>query len=334
MPKKKQQEPVPQKKPEVADEEEVACPICGKPVGLEVASCPYCGAEFEEEAVVEEAPEKAKAAPPVADEEEMAECPVCGKMVSIKVSTCPYCGAEFEEETVTEERAPEPVKATPAAASEVVAEEEEKAECPVCGKMVGLTVPTCPYCGAEFEEEEVEEIIEVEEVVPKATPAKTSEPAVAEETVEAAEEEPVPQDLTSILDFRVIGASLIVLGILGSQIAFMIDWYWSWVPPIEDHLAMFVAIPAVIIVLGLLVFLLIKRFASEGKKVPRPVPWASLSMFLFGILALVVMMLWDPINSALQSSNMAVGVAFVVVLLVGAGLMFLGSRSSSRAAAA
>lgn len=334
MPKKKQQEPVPQRKPEVADEEEVACPICGKPVGLDVASCPYCGAEFEEETVVEEVPEKAKAAPPVAHEEETAECPVCGKMVSLTVTTCPHCGAEFEEETVIEEAPASSEAARPAPEEAKVEEEEEMAECPVCGKMVSLTVATCPYCGAEFEEEEVEEIIEVEEVVPKATPPKTPEPAVAEEVVETSEEEPVLKDVViNILDFRVIGASLIVLGILGSQIAFMIDWYWSWVPPIEDHLAMFVAIPAVIIVLGLLVFLLIKKFASDGKKVPRPIPWMSLSVFLFGILALVVMMLWNPINSALQSSNLAVGIAFVLVLLVGAGLIFLGSRSTSRSAA-
>ena len=35
--------------PVVEEEEEVTCPVCGKPVGLEVTSCPYCGAEFESE---------------------------------------------------------------------------------------------------------------------------------------------------------------------------------------------------------------------------------------------------------------------------------------------
>ena len=290
MPKKKQ-EPVIEKEPEEPEEEEVTCPICGKPVGLEVMTCPHCGAEFEEEAVV--------------------------------------------EEEVAEAAEPKPAKEAPPAS------EEEMAECPVCGKMVGLTVPSCPYCGAEFEEEEVEEVIEVEEeetVAPKPAPAKAAKPvreeAVVEEEAAETEEEEFPiEGPASILDFRVIGASLIILGILGSQIAFMIDWYWSWVPPIEDHLGLFVAIPAVIIVVGLLVFLLIKRFASEGKKVPRPIPWMSLSIFLFGILALVVMMLWNPINEALQSSNLIVGIAFVAVLLVGAVLTFLGSRSPSKATA-
>jgi len=272
---------------------------------------------------------------PEEPEEEEATCPVCGKAVGLDVASCPYCGAEFEEEETVVEEEPAP------AAQPEAEKEEEMAECPVCGKMVSLSVTSCPNCGAEFEEEEVEEVIEVEEkVVPQAAPKKAPEPVRAE-AAEEREEEEVEEEAeaaeiegpTSILDFRVIGIALIMLGILGSQIAFMIDWYWSWVPPIGDHLALFVAIPAVIIVVGLLVFMLVKKVATEGKKVPKPIPWMSLSLFLFGILALIVIMLWSPINSALQDSSAGVGGAFVALLVVGAVLMFLGMRSPSRATA-
>jgi len=315
--------------PEVEDEAEVTCPVCGKHVGLDVMSCPHCGAEFESE---EKAPAEEVRAQ---DDEEMAACPVCHKMVSLSVSACPYCGAEYEaegEKVPVQAKAP-PVAAPKAAVTYVEAEEEETAECPVCGKMVSLDVDACPYCGAEFEEEEVEEIIEVEER-PVAKKARAYAPAMAEaeQEVEVEEEAPAAMDgPSSIMDLRVIGMSLIVLGILGSQISFMIDWYWTWVPPIEDNLGMFIAIPAVIIVVGLLAFLLVKRAVSGGRKIPRPMPGFSLAMFLTGILALVMVMLWSPINSALQDSSIGVGAAFVLILFVGAVAMVMGMRASSRA---
>lgn len=326
---KKKKEPIIEE-PKVADEEEVTCPVCGKHVGLEVMSCPHCGAEFEsdEKAPVEEVQAQ--------DDEDMAACPVCHKMVSLSVSACPYCGAEYEAE---EEKAPvEAVKEAPkaaprAAVTYIEAEEEETAECPVCGKMVSIAVAACPYCGAEFEEEEVEEIIEVEEK-PVAHKARARAAAVvkAQEEVEVEEEAPAEMEgPSSIMDLRVIGMSLIVLGILGSQISFMIDWYWTWVPPIGDNLGMFIAIPAVIIVVGLLAFLLVKRAVSGGRKIPKPMPGFSLAMFLTGILALVMVMLWSPINSALQSSSIGVGAAFVLILVVGAVAMIMGMRASSRA---
>ena len=237
MPKKKIIEEEPE---EVTEEEDVTCPVCGKPVGLEVMACPYCGAEFEaeEEAVEAEAEEE-------------------------------------KPEVVAQSRAPPQVAP---AQKYVEVEEEETAECPVCGKMVGLTVASCPNCGAEFEEEEVEEIIEVEER--PAVKARTYEPEieevieevpvqeeVIEEEVEVEEEVPEAEGPSSILDFRVIGMSLIVLGVIGSQIAFIIDWYWTWVPPIEDNLGMFIAVPAVIIVVGLLAFLLVKRAVHGGRRI-------------------------------------------------------------------
>ena len=262
-------------------------------------------------------------------EEPEVTCPVCGKPVGEDVPSCPYCGAEFEEES--EEAAAEPAAA--------VAEAEGTAECPVCGKAVSLSVTSCPNCGAEFEEEEVEEVIEVEEkTVPQASRRREPEPVeeeVAEvgEEVEVAEEPVELEGPSSIMDLRVIGIALVVLGIIGSQVSFMIDWYWTWVPPIKDNLGMFIAIPAVIIVVGLLVFMMIKKAAGSGKKVPRQMPGVSLSLFLFGILALVLMLLWDPVNSALQDSSAGVGGGFVLVLVIGGLLVFMGMKQSARATA-
>ncbi|HEX9908002.1 MAG TPA: zinc ribbon domain-containing protein [Thermoplasmata archaeon] len=325
------------KKPEIVKEpkdEEVSCPVCGKPVSLEVATCPHCGAEFEA-GEVEETSESALA------EDEMAECPVCGKMVSLSVSSCPICGAEFEEEEeVVEERAPaQPVVAETAASMAAAAgmpsfqrpsmaepvSEDEMAECPVCGKDVSLSVSTCPYCGAEFEEEEVEEIIEVEEQ-PEAVREAVEEEVEIHSTVRL-------DGPTSIADLRVIGASLIALGVIGSQISFFIDWYWKWVPPIENNLAMFIAIPAVIIAIGIIVFTIMRKSASEGKKVPRNIPGYMLSVFLFGVFALITIMLWDPINAVLQDSNMLLGAVFVALFVVGVLMIVMKMRASSRATA-
>ncbi len=265
------------------------------------------------------------------DSEEIT-CPVCGKPVGLDVPACPHCGAEFEEEEENQPGAPRPITV---AAAEI----EEDVACPVCGKAVGLDVAACPHCGAEFEEEEIEEVIEVEEkqveveeeeiVTPKAAAKSKAKAKVSEETEEVAAES---LELTSILDFRVIGVALILLGLIGSQIAIFIDWYWGWVPPIEENLAMFLAVAAVVVVVGLLVWMLVKKFASDGKKVPSMMPSVSLSLFLFGIFALILVLLWDPINSALQDSQMLVAVVFVAILAAGIGLMFLGTRESAKAA--
>ena len=237
-------------------------------------------------------------------EEDDAACPVCGKPVGLDVMSCPYCGAEFEEEET--------------AAVEVV-DESESAECPVCGVMVSLSVSSCSNCGAEFEEEQVEEIIEVEErKVPEKVKAKRVEPR------EVAFGIP-----TSIVDFRVIGIALILVGILGAQVAAMIDWYWKWVPPIEDNLALFVMLPVVVLLIGLLIFMLAKKTLAAGGKVPGSAPGLSLSIFLFGIIALIVMLMWNPINSALESSKAGVAGGFLLIFVVGVLLVFMGMRSTS-----
>lgn len=332
--------------PEEIEEEMVTCPVCGKPVGLTVASCPHCGAEFEEE--TEEAPEvkeepeepvKVKEEPsaPVVEaaepvsEEETAECPVCGKQVSLTLTTCPSCGAEFEAEEV-EEVIEQPAEEEAVIAAKPEAEpvaDDEMAECPVCGRQVSLSLSTCPNCGAEFEEEEVEEVIEVEEKpVPAEEPeVKVEEPQETEEEVRVEEAEWVAAEHpASIVDLRVIGVSLILLGIIGSQISALIDWYWTWVPPIETHIGMFVGIAAVVIVAGLVVYMLVRRALGSGKKVPSMMPNMSLSLLLFGILALVMIMLWSPINSALQHSSLGVAGAFLGVLIVGILSMIMGQR--------
>ena len=275
--------------------EEAACPVCGKMVSLDVPSCPKCGAIFEEE----------EEAQPVNDDEG-AECPVCGRVVSLDVYSCPHCQAEFEEHE------------EPAAALE-----EDEAACPVCGKMVSLMVSACPNCGAEFEEEEVEEIIEVEErLVPEKV--RTREP----------ETEFAFGLTTSRVDFRVLGVALVILGIIGAQVALLIDWYWTWVPPVEDNLGLFVALPIVVLIIGLLVFMLVKKAMSGGRKVPENVPGLSLSLFVFGILALIMILLWDPINSSLQNGSAGVTAGFLVMLVIGILLVFMDMRATGTKSAA
>ncbi len=281
------------------------------------------------------------------EEEDQVACPVCGKIVGIDVSSCPYCGAEFEEdEDVGEE----------VEAKAVAADDDEEVACPVCGFMVGLEVAACPKCGAEFEEEEIEEVIEVEEKTvfepePEPAPVVVKVKQAAEKPKEKAKakpaERPAPKpkakpkpkardevsltaDLpASIMDLRVIGIALIILGVIGTQIALFIDWYWSWVPPIEDNLGMFIAIPVLLLVVGLLVFMLVKKALAGGKEMPEMMPGTSLSLFLFGIIALIVVLIWDPINAALQDSQAAVAGGFAVALVLGILLVFMGVRNAS-----
>jgi endogenous inhibitor of DNA gyrase (YacG/DUF329 family)/uncharacterized protein YhhL (DUF1145 family) len=288
-----------------------------------------------------------KKAPPVVEEEEEVTCPVCGKPVGLEVTTCPYCGAEFESE---DEEAPEeePVEAEEAAAPQAkeapAEDEEDTAECPVCGKNVSLAVASCPYCGAEFEEEEVEEVIEVEEKAPEQVEAAEVEPeparkaVVAEEEVEEGGLEFSKAEIptarpTPLIDLKVIGISLIILGIIGSQISVFIDWYWNWVPPIEDNMVMFIAIPLVLIVVGLAVFMLVRSRKAAGKKVAKSMPSATMSVLIFGVFAMIMIALWKPINDALQSNSVTVAGAFFAVLVIGILVVFMGTRMTARAAA-
>jgi len=276
---------------------------------------------------------------PVVVEEEQVTCPVCGKPVGLDVASCPNCGAEFEEEVAAEEEQPEvpsakPGKVAPAAYPKEKVQAvsaEETAECPVCGKSVGLSQSTCPSCGAEFEEEEVEEVIEVEE---REAPVKEPEVEEEQEAIQVEEQESSTSHPTTVIDLRVIGVALIILGIIGSQISVMIKWYWTWVPPIETNLGMFIGVAAVVIVVGLLVYMLVQRAMSSGKEVPSMMPNLSLSLFLFGIFALILIMLWNPINSALEHSSLGVTGAFLGILIVGVLSMIMGQRMTDKAASA
>lgn len=268
----------------------------------------------------------------MANEIEKLACPVCGKIVGADVSSCPYCGAEFEAEEV------EVGGTTEAPAKAVTSEEAEEVACPVCGTLVGLDVTTCPKCGAEFEAEEIEEVIEVEEKAtfeePEPAPAKAkrSEPARGRPKSKPRGTQSEAGIPSSILDLRVIGLALIILGVVGTQIALFIDWYWGWVPPIEDNMVLFVVIPIIVLVAALLVFMMVRKAVSSGRKVAGSVPGMSLSVFLFGILALIIVVLWDPINSALQDSQTTVAGGFAVALLLGIVFVVLGSRRASAAA--
>ncbi len=271
----------------------------------------------------------------MANENEKVACPVCGKIVGVDVSSCPYCGAEFEaDEEEVSAKAGAPAQA-------VTSDEAEEVACPVCGTLVGLDVTCCPKCGAEFEEEEIEEVIEVEE---KATFEEEARPIPAKaKRAEAVKEKPKPKARprreeaedegapASILDLRVLGLALIILGVVGTQIAIFADWYWGWVPAIEDNMLLFVVIPVVILAVGLLVFMMMRKAASSGRAVSGMGPGAALSLFLFGILALIIVVLWDPINTALQDSPMTVAGGFAVALLLGIVFMVLGMRRASTA---
>lgn len=251
---------------------------------------------------------------------------------------------------------------------EKIEPEEPDVTCPVCGNVVTLDDPFCPHCGAEFEEEEIEEIVEVDEVVevediPEAPEDEEKAEAVeveaeeepveveAEETaeVEADEEaeeeaedeeeapacaapgEAAPLDFkTHLLDMRVFGITLLLLGILGTQIALFVTWYWTWVPPIASNLAMYLIIGIVVIVVGLLSFKLASDRANAGKKMNPIMPSVIMAIFLFGIIATVMLVAGGPISSAMTGSGQAVmAIVFVVLIVVGILLFMMGAKKAS-----
>lgn len=144
-----EKEAAPQPEAGPSPEELADCPVCGALVSVVDPRCPKCGAEFEPEAPVEV---HVKSVRPVAKgaEGEVA-CPICESAVSMADKSCPFCGAEFEPEEeaapVMAWPAPEAQPAQPAVAP------EDDVSCPVCGRTVGSSVNSCPFCGAQFEEE-------------------------------------------------------------------------------------------------------------------------------------------------------------------------------------
>jgi len=245
---------------------------------------------------------------------------------------------------------------------EKIEPEEPDVTCPVCGNVVTLDDPFCPHCGAEFEEEEVEEIVEVDEVVeveevPEAPEDEEKAEAVeveaeeepveaeAEETAEeeadeeveeeapacAAPGEAAPLDFkTHLLDMRVFGITLLLLGILGTQIAVFVTWYWTWVPPITSNLALYLIIGIVIIVVGLLSFKLASDRANAGKKMNPIMPSVIMAIFLFGIIATIMLVAGGPISGAMTGSGQAgMAIVFIVLVVVGILLFMMGAKKAS-----
>lgn len=216
-------------------------------------------------------------------------------------------------------------------------EEEPEVTCPVCGNPVSLDDEFCPHCGAEFEEEEIEEIVEVEETPEDEYATEEFEEYEAEESIEEgpyevpeieAEKETPAAPSVGIFDIRVIGIALLILGIIGTQIALFIDWYWEWVPAIDSNLGMFSLIGIAIIVIGFLGFAMVKKSVSEGKKMSPVFPSILLGIFLFGIIALVMILANGPINDAMDSTNLGMAGIFIVLLLVGIFMFVMGQKKS------
>ena len=221
-------------------------------------------------------------------------------------------------------------------------EEEPEVTCPVCGNPVSLDDEFCPHCGAEFEEEEIEEIVEVEETPEDEYATEEFEEYEAEEPLERHSEETEYEDpaieakpraasaspSTGIFDLRVIGIALLILGIIGAQIALFIDWYWEWVPAIDSNLGMFSLIGIAVIVVGFLGFAMVKKSVSEGKKMSPLMPSILLGIFLFGIIALIMILANGPINDAMGSANLGIAGVFIVLLIVGVFMFMTGQKKS------
>ncbi len=264
------------------------------------------------------APKKEKEEP----EEPEVTCPVCGNVVTLDDPFCPHCGAEFEEEEVEE-----------------IVEVDEVVE-----------VEEVPEAPADEEKVEVEAVEEVEEPIE----AEAEEPVAEEPEVEAEEEveeeaeeeevaeeeeapacaapgEAAPLDFkTQLLDMRVFGITLLLLGIIGTQIAAFVTWYWTWVPPITNNMGIFLIIGIVIIVVGLLSFKLASDRAKAGKKMNPIMPSVIMAIFLFGIIATVMLVVGGPISSAMTGSGQAgMAIVFVVLIVIGILLFMMGMKKAS-----
>jgi len=275
--------------------------------------------------------------------------------------------------------------------------EKDDAEvtCPVCAGIVTLEDPFCPHCGAEFEAEEVEEVVEEEistvERVPETTEVEDLEP-VEEPLVEAKEEpqssetieegeapleapfeeppaevpleselivepeEPIePEELeeaeeetpislprrseeefitTSLTDLRVIGITLLLLGLIGAIIMLNIRWFWLWVPNMENNILLYALLGCAIILVS---FFMVRKMASDsnkGKAPPHPMlPSVMLAMILFGFTSVVLFILTKPINEALKSSNVAPSTIFIIMVVVGLIIYAYPARVKHRTSA-
>jgi len=261
---------------------------------------------------------------PPEEEEPEVTCPVCGNPVTLDDEFCPHCGAEFEEEEVEEivEVEESPEEAPPD--EELEEEFDEELEEPLEEE---LKEPTEEEEYEEEYEEELEEPIEVEYEEPYEEEYIEEEYEVPAE--EKAEARAVGDLIAGLFDIRVFGIALLILGILGALIAILINWLWEWVPPISDNLGMFSIIGVVIIVIGFIGFTMLRRAASEGK---RPSPMMNsilLGIFVFGIIAIIMILANQPINDAMASSQGGMAGIFGVLLIVGVLLVFMGQKRAA-----
>jgi lysylphosphatidylglycerol synthetase-like protein (DUF2156 family) len=132
------------------------------------------------------------------------------------------------------------------------------------------------------------------------------------------------------MDLRVFGITLLVLGIIGTQVAAFVTWYWTWVPPITSNLGIYLIIGVVIIVVGLLAFKLASDRAKAGKKMHPMLPSILVAVFIFGIIATVMLLAGGPISDAMKGSGQGLmAIVFVVIIVVGILLFMLGMKKAS-----
>jgi len=137
---------------ELEENSSVACPICGLPVGLAVAKCPYCGAEFKEELPLEveepprpepkpePKPEPEPAEEIVLDEEPPPEPPPAKKRLGLRPKKAPKPEPKAKPEKKVAP-APPPKKR---AEKERPKPPEKKAPLKVLGRKVGKKAPEAP----------------------------------------------------------------------------------------------------------------------------------------------------------------------------------------------
>lgn len=253
---------------------------------------------------------------------------------------------------------------------------EPEVTCPVCAGIVTLDDPFCPHCGAEFEEEEVEEIVEDEvptvEALPESPEAEELPPEDVEErpevealpedfTLEAPTDElpsdevradefvPKPDEpfeildqdespacappdevkivTTNLSDLKVIGIAILILGIVCGTIMLNIRWFWTWVPPIEHNLAIYGLIGLAVILVAFIVFRKMASDTDKGKPPVHPMlPSIMLALIQFGFYAVIMFVLYDPINSALKSSSIGTSLVFIVIAAVGLAIFIYDTR--------
>jgi len=256
--------------------------------------------------------------------------------------------------------------------------DEPEVTCPVCAGIVTLEDPFCPHCGAEFEEEEVEEIVEEEVPTVEALPESPEpEEVLPDDIDERPEVEALPEDVpleapvdelpteeisadefmpgpdepveilaeeespacappeekpqvvtTSLSDVKVIGISILILGIVAGSIMLNIRWFWTWVPPIRDYLIGYAIIGMAVI---LIAFMLFRKMATDtekkGKAPLHPMlPSVMLALIQFGFYAVIMFVLYDPINNALKSFSAGASLIFIAIAVVGLIIYFWDTR--------